>query len=501
MLVVGAGPTGLVLASELAMRGVPVEIVERQAAPSGQSRGGGVNARTGEVLAMRGLYAAMRARSLPREGGVGHFAGLPVELDHRPWRSRHPGMMIPQDRMEAVFEQHLAGLGVRVRRSTTVTGLVQDESGVRVAADGPHGAVELAARWLVACDGGHSTVRSLTGTPFPGRAGTTSAVSADVALTAVSETVPQKVQHLSAHTRTGCEAWMLTHPLGDGVYRIVFGSPEQRLHDRRAPVDDDEIARALTAVHGPETVLGHVLWATRFSDATRQVEHYRVGSVLFAGDAAHIHPPSGGQGLNLGVQDAMNLGWKLAAACAGRAPEGLIDSYHDERHPVGARVIETARAQMVIMAPAPDAAEARALREIVLDMARLPDGNRYLTGRMSGLDLRYDLAADGAEHPLVGSRMPDLDLVTDAGPTTVFELLRSGNGLLLELGGRSAAGALPVGVEHVAARVTGDGVDAERVLVRPDGYVAWCGAAADDPARALDRWFATAVSGPGAYLR
>jgi hypothetical protein len=197
----------------------------------------------------------------------------------------------------------------------------------------------------------------------------------------------------------------------------------------------------------------------------------------------------------------MNLGWKLAARCAGRAPEGLIDSYHDERHPVGARVIQTARAQMVIMAPAPDAAEARALREIVLDMARLPDGNRYLTGRMSGLDLRYDLAADGAEHPLVGSRMPDLDLVTDAGPTTVFELLRSGNGLLLELGGRSAAGALPVGVERVAARVAGAGVDAERVLVRPDGYVAWCGAAADDPARALDRWFASAVSGPGASLR
>jgi len=491
VLVVGAGPTGLVLAGELAMRGVPVEVVEQQPAPSGQSRGGGVNARTSEVLAMRGLYDAMRARSLSREGSVGHFAGLPVELDHRPWRSRHPGMMIPQDRMEAVFEEHLAGLGVRVRRSTTVAGIDTDAAGARVTADGPDGPVELTARWLVACDGGHSTVRSLTGTPFPGRPGTMSAVSADVELTAVSETVPQKVQHLSAHTRSGGDAWMMTHPLGDGVYRIVFSSPEQHRRDRRSPVGDDEIARALTAVHGPGTVLGRVLWATRFSDATRQVEHYRAGPVLFAGDAAHIHPPPGGQGLNLGVQDAMNLGWKLAAVCAGTAPDGLIDSYHDERHPVGARVIQTARAQMVIMTPPDDAAEVRALREIVLDMARLPDGNRYLTGRMSGLDLHYDL---GSDHPLVGGRMPDLDLVIDAGPTTVFELLRTGNGLLLDLGAGSAPVAVPAGVDQVAAQVTGAGVDAERVLVRPDGYVAWCGAASDDPAPALARWFAVPVS-------
>ena len=221
----------------------------------------------------------------------------------------------------------------------------------------------------------------------------------------------------------------------------------------------DEVARALAAVHGPDTVLGRLRWGTRFSDASRQVTAYRHGRVLFAGDAAHIHLPTGGQGLNLGVQDAMNLGWKLAATVRGRAPDGLLDSYHAERHPVGARVLANTRAQSVLMSPPPDADDVRALREIVIEMARLPDANRYLAGLMSGLDLRYDL---GDPDPLVGARMIDLALRTGAGTRTVSELLRTGRGLLLELGGRARPGrrSCRPAVDRVAgagARLAGRG--------------------------------------------
>jgi len=291
------------------------------------------------------------------------------------------------------------------------------------------------------------------------------------------------------------------------------------------------VAAALTAVHGPETQLGRLRWGTRFSDATRQLTSYRHGPVLFAGDAAHIHPPMGGQGLNLGVQDAMNLGWKLAAQLRGDAPAGLLDSYHAERHPVAARVLVVTRAQSVLMSPPPDADDLHALRDIMIDLAQLPDANRYLAGMMSGLDLRYETeqsaggasidteqsaggasidteqSAGGASidtaegDPLVGTRMVDLSLETVDGPTTVSTLLRSGRGLLLELGAADAgeaADAVHPRVDRVVARVVdspvGTAAGADRVLVRPDGYVCWAGSGpADSPEAALHRWFGAAV--------
>ncbi|MGH3822056.1 MAG: FAD-dependent monooxygenase [Pseudonocardiaceae bacterium] len=498
VIIVGAGPTGLMLAGELVLAGVAVEVIEQQAAPSGQSRGGGINSRTAEVLAMRGLLDAVTERAIPTESAGGHFAGLPVPLDARPWRTRSPdGVLIPQDRLERVLEDHLRGVGVTVRRSTVLTGLICDEAGVAVTVSGPDGECVWWGRYLVACDGAHSTVRKLTGVAFPGQAGTLAAVSADVELATVSATVPRSVSHISTLTRTGGGYWMLMHPIEHAdVYRVVFGGPEQETVPRQAPVTADEVARALTAVHGAETVLARLRWGSRFSDASRQVTHYRCGRVLFAGDAAHIHSPIGGQGLNLGVQDAMNLGWKLAAQVQGRAPAGLFDSYHSERHPVAARVLATTRAQGVLMNPPPDADDVRAFREIVIDLARLPDANRYLAGLMSGLDLRYDL---GDLDPLVGARMVDVSLQTGGSRTSVSTLLRSGRGLLLELGEcRSPPTPVPKGVDRVVARVIDSSVGTalgaapgvDRVLVRPDGHVCWVGTGPDSsPEPALRRWF------------
>ncbi|MDT7716624.1 MAG: hypothetical protein QOH09_2616 [Pseudonocardiales bacterium] len=509
MIVVGAGPTGLMLAGELALAGVAIEVIERQAVPSGQSRGGGINPRTSEVLAMRGLLDAANQRAVRRESAGGHFAGLPVPLDARPWRTRHPnGVLLPQDQLEEVLEDHLRAQGVRVRRGTDLVGLACDDAGVEVTVSGGRGESVLWGSYLVACDGGHSTVRKLIGMDFPGRAGTLAAVSADVELAAMSTTVPRSVSHISTLTRTGGGYWMLMHPLEEagestGLYRVVFGGPEQETLPRQAPVTANEVIRALTAVHGAETKLKTLRWGSRFSDATRQVSAYRCGRILFGGDAAHVHSPIGGQGVNLGIQDAMNLGWKLAAHIQDRAPDGLLDSYHTERHPVGARVLAMTRAQTVLMSPPPEADDVRALREIIITLARLPDANRYPAGLMSGLDLRYDF---GDSDPLVGARMVDLSLETEDGLTTVSTLLRSGHGVLLQLGGpASYPTPTPDGVDRVIARVVdspvgvalGASPGADRVLIRPDGHVCWAGAGPDSsPASALHRWFGR-PAGPG----
>lgn len=504
VLVVGAGPTGLMLATELALAGVILEVIERQAAPSGHSRAGGGNPRTAEVLAMRGLLDEVAKHEIPKDSIGWHFAGLPVPLDARPWRTRYPdGVLVPQHRLEQSLETHLHTRGVSVRRSTELTGVRQDDTGVHAVVSSPAGEDVLTARYLVACDGAHSTVRKLTGVAFPGRTGTLAAVSADVELAAVSATVPRSVAHISAMTRVSGDYWMLMGPLDKpgertGLYRVVFGGPEQKTLPRQAPVTPEEVARALCAVHGPDTRLRRLRWGSRFSDATRQLTQYRHGRALFAGDAAHIHSPIGGQGLNLGVQDAMNLGWKLAAHVQGRAPAGLLDSYHTERHPVAARVLSTTRAQGVLLSPPPDADDRLALREIVIDLARLPEGNHYLAGLMCGLDLRYDF---GAADPLVGARMVDLSLDAQHGPTTVSTLLRPGRGLLLELGDTAAPPAsLPDRVDRVIAQVVdspvgtalGASPGVDRILVRPDGHVCWTGTGPHaSPQPALRRWFGT----------
>lgn len=452
VLIAGAGPTGLMLAAELAVAGVGVTVLDRRDGP-GLLRPVGLQPRTAELLDLRGLDTSPEL-----DGPSGHFAGLPVPLDHSVWHTRHPRVLNrTQDDVEAMLAAHAEKHGAVIERGHEVTTVGTDDDGVTV--DG------LRARWLVACDGAHSTVRRLLGVPFPGRTETYVATLAHVRLAAASELVPARATHFSQVTRQANGYWAMLTPLGDGAHRFVFGSTTTQ-PGRDAPVSDTEVTEALTALYGAETRLGEVYGASRFNDATRQLERYRHGRVLFAGDAAHIHPPLGGQGLNLGVQDAFNLGWKLAATVRGTAPEGLLDTYHDERHPAAARVLRHTAAQRVFTTPNRDE-NVEALREIVVDLMRTPDGNRYFSGLLSGLG-----------HP---DRVPDLDLTTADGPTRLSALLHDGRGLLLDLGDHATPPGFRGQVPVVRATTADAGYRGRLLLIRPDGYAA-------DPAD-LARWF------------
>ncbi|MFI0818779.1 FAD-dependent oxidoreductase [Streptomyces sp. NPDC021098] len=474
VVVVGAGPTGLTLAYELALAGVETLVLEKLPSRNQQTKGGAIHARTAELLESRGLLEAMRKRAFPGPPVGANFALLPVPLDCGAWDTRHPSpVMLPQWEIEEVLEERATALGARVRRDAAVTAVEPDDDGVTVTADG---GLRVRARYVVACDGGRSTVRKRLGMPFPGRPGTYLAVLADIRLSAASPLVPRERGHISTLTRRANGYWAMLIPLGDDRYRLTYGhdggaDPAEPTRD--TPIGEDEVAAALRAVYGEETVLGGVDNSSRFSDATRQVERYRDGRVLFAGDAAHIHPALGAQGLNLGVQDAFNLGWKLAATLQGRAPAGLLDSYHAERHPVAARVLHHTAAQRVLADPDPSE-DVAALRDVFIDLMRLPDTNRYLTGLISGLALRYDVPGT---HPLTGRRVPDAELTTADGPTRLSALFGAGHAVLLDVGGLVPDDVtLPGHVDLVRAKCATD-LGAGVLLLRPDGYVCW---AADD---------------------
>ncbi|WP_151772170.1 FAD-dependent monooxygenase [Streptomyces abyssomicinicus] len=493
VVVVGAGPTGLMLACELTLAGVRTLVLEKSPHRIEQVKGGGIQPRSAELLESRGLLEPLLTSSASSVPTGGHFAGLPVPLDCSPWRTRHPfPLSCPQWRVEEVLEERAVAGGARVLRGSAVRAVEQDggereggerQGGVRdggvtvVSADG----LRVRARYMVACDGAHSTVRKLLGLPFPGRPGTRRAVLADIRLATASDSVPRELGHMSTLTRRAGGYWAMLVPLGEGRYRLTYGRTDTTdrtgsddadlggAGDGDAPVTREEIGTALRAVYGDGTTLGEVHNPSRFTDATRQLEHYRAGRVLFAGDAAHIHPPLGGQGLNLGLQDAFNLGWKLAAEVQGRAPHGLLDSYHHERHPVAAGVLHHTSAQRLLADPDPSG-DVAALRDIVVDLLRLPDANRHIAGLVSGLSLRYPLPGD---HPLTGHRVPDAGLVTGTGPTRLSSLLGSGHAVLLDLAGTLPDGLrLPPRVDLVRATCP-DGLGAAVLLVRPDGYVSW----------------------------
>jgi len=477
VIVVGAGPTGLMLAAELALAGVRPVVLEKLTARSGQSKALGLQPRSAEVLDMRGLIEAVRGQALGDIPG-GHFAGLPVPLDYRPYGTRFPNQVgIPQARVEEILERRLAGYDIAALHGCELVGLSQDAEGVAATVNAGGGEMRVRGGFLVGCDGGRSTVRKLAGIDFLGQPATGSAVVADIVFARPPEGYSGEWDSIvRERLRSGLQprekGLCFLLPLGEGVYRILFATAAQQAAGRDEPVTAHEVSRAVSEFYGPEPVVAEVRWASRFTNASRQAERYRAGRVLLAGDAAHIHSPVGAQGLNLGLQDAFNLGWKLAAEVAGWAPDGLLDSYHTERHPVAARVLQNTRAQGVLMSPGEDVA---ALREIFSELLALPEANRHLAGMISGLDICYGMPS-GAPHPLLGRRMPDVDLKTPEGPTRAAELMRSGRGLLLDFSDRQRFSGTGRRWEDLVSHVPASSSELagiEGMLIRPDGYVCW----------------------------
>ena len=468
VVVAGAGPVGLMVASELALRGVRVLVAERLTEPDLTIKAGALNVPTAEAMDRRGLLPRLRelqeaTMALMGFGGrksgprlVGHFGGIWLSADHPALLDRGPAaqvQMVGQADLERVLFEHATALGVEIRRGVALTGFTSAADSVRVEL----GDEAIEAGWLIGADGGRSLVRKLAGFDFPG-------------------TDPIITGHQAIVEMTGAEdlrrGWNVT---GTGVYvhgpvpgrvlTVEFDGPPA---DRDAPITAAELTASIRATSGVEVTVERVHSATRFTDNARQATSYRAGRVLLAGDAAHVHSPFGGQGLNLGIGDAMNLGWKLAAEIQGWAPDGLLDTYTAERHPIGAWVLDWTRAQIAIMKPEP---YARALRGVLTDLAATTDGTTFLGTSIAGLRQRYDL---GSEHPMVGRSVPE---VTLADGSRLAGHLHDGAGVLVGparvTGGR---------IRAVAAGAPG-------MLVRPDGIVAWVDGDGDHLDAAVRRWF------------
>jgi 2-polyprenyl-6-methoxyphenol hydroxylase-like FAD-dependent oxidoreductase len=489
VVIAGAGPVGLMLAGELALAGIAVMLVEQRASQDLVGRrAGGLHARTLEILEQRGIADRFLAEG--QKAQVAGFAG--VRLDIGDFPTRHPyGLGLWQNHIERILAGWVGELAVPVLHGIAVTGFAQDGTGVNVTlSDGG----SLRAQYLIGCDGGRSHIRKTAGIAFPGSEPTTSNLIAEVEMT---ET-PEWGIHRSASG---------LHSFGRKEYQIVDGEvvyadrgpvgvmvTEPHIGPATEPTLED-LRAALIAARGKDYGIHSPIWISRFTDAARQAAAYRKGRVLLAGDAAHVHPPDGGQGLQTGVQDAVNLGWKLAQVVKGTSPESLLDTYHAERHPVAARLLRTTLASVVLRR---DDDRTKALREVVSELLGMDEPRRRFAAMMSGLDIRYDL---GAGHPLLGRRMPDLDLMTTGGALRVFTLLHGGRPALLNFGGPGGLDITPWAdrVQRVDAEyagpwelpalgpVTAPGA----VLVRPDGHVAWVGEPGQRRglAEALTTWF------------
>lgn len=472
VVIAGGGPTGMMLAAELTLAGTDVLIVERR--PSFKletSRSRGLHSRTIEVLDQRGVVDRFLAEGKAMQ--VQAFAGVPMDISDFPTRHNY-GMALLQSHFERIMSGWLDELGVPILREREVTGFAQDDSGVDIAlSDG----TSLRAQYLVGCDGGRSAVRKAAGIDFAGWDPTTCWIHAEV--------------EMAEQPEFGLRGGGGIGPAEGGRVGVTLIEPDVNRTDE--PTLED-LRAALIRVDGTDHGVHSPRFISRFTDMTRQAVAYRSGRVLVAGDAAHVHPPMGGQGLNIGVQDSVNLGWKLAQVVKGRSPVSLLDTYQAERHPVGARVLQNTMAQRAL-----GATDERtgALRDFLAELLTMDQPRKHIAGMISGLDVHYDL---GEGHPMLGWRMPDLDLATANGPVRVFELLHNAKPVLLNLGD---AGALDITawaerVQLVNASyagpwelpVLGEVSAPSAVLVRPDGHVAWVGEGRDAGLRdALTTWF------------
>jgi 3-(3-hydroxy-phenyl)propionate hydroxylase len=475
VVIAGGGPTGLMLAGELALAGVDVAIVEQRASQDlTGSRAGGLHSRTIEVLDQRGI--ADRFLSQGQAFPVVHFH---VPLDMSDFPTRHNYVLgLWQNHIKRILAAWVGELAVTIYRKREVTGFAQDGTGVDVAlSDGQ----SLRAEYLVGCDGGRSLIRKAAGIAFPGWDPTTSWLIAEA--------------EMAEEPKWGFHEDALgTHAIGrgdGGSARVVLTEQQLRLDSEPTLLD---VSEARIAVYGSDYGIHSPTWISRFTDMTRQASAYRERRVLLAGDAAHVHPPVGGQGLNIGVHDAVNLGWKLAQVVKRTSPESLLDTYLTERHPVAARVLHNTMAQIALRRPDD---RTKALGEIVSELLGMDEPRRRLAGMMSGLDIHYDV---GEGHPLLGRRMPDLDLVTADGPVRVFSLLHDARPVLLNFGKPGGVDVAPWAdrVRSIDASYAGSwelpviGVvpGPTAVLIRPDGYVAWVGHLTQPGlADALTTWF------------
>ncbi|MGW1767029.1 FAD-dependent monooxygenase [Streptomyces sp. NPDC002073] len=477
VIVAGAGPSGLMLAGELRLSGLSVIVLDRLEEPMQQSRALGFSARTIEEFGQRGLLDAFgELDTIPG----GHFGGIPI--DYRIIEGGNFGVRgVPQSRTEAILNGWATRLGADIRRGHEVTGLTDDGESVTVEVAGPEGTQTLRASYLVGCDGARSVVRRIAGIDFPGVNATIEMQMADVT------GVPLRIRPTG---EVGEAGMVVVLPLGPHATRVVVFERGAGVRPTQEPPTFEEVAASFQRVTGEDISAATPLWTSYFTDASRQATEYRKGRVFLAGDAAHIHLPIGAQGISAGVGDVVNLGWKLAAAVKGHAPEGLLDTYHAERHPVGARIVANTLVQRSLYLGGP---EMQPLREIFAELVKIEEVQRHLVGLVTGLDIVYGHAE--GDHPLLGHRLPDQELILGEEKTSTYEQLQRGRPLLLDLHDnaelRAAAAGWADRVDIVTARPGGADAPTASLLVRPDGYVAW--AAADGTPEgltdALATWF------------
>ncbi|WP_433796591.1 FAD-dependent monooxygenase [Actinoplanes sp. CA-252034] len=457
VIIAGCGPTGAMLAAELRLHDVRVLVVDPDTEPASFARIVALHIRSIELMAMRGLLDGLLAHGRRRPPGA-YFAAIdkpaPAGLD--PAYAYLLG--IPQPVIVRLLEEHVIDRGGEVRRGVGMAGFAPDDDGVTVELTGGE---RLRTRYLVGCDGARSTVRKLLGVGFPGEPSRNDTLMGEMAV----DRIPSGVAGRRFDIR----------PSGAGLYRVII--PVAGSVDRDEPPTLDDFRERLQAIAGFDPGVHSPRWLSRFGDATRLAERYRVGRVLLAGDAAHIHPPISGQGLNLGLQDAVNLGWKLAAEVRGGGPDGLLDTYQAERRPVAEGVLDLTRAQTALLSDEPGA---RAAHRLFTELMDVDEVNRRLMERTSGIGIRYDL---GAGPDLVGRRLPDLDVKVGR----LYDLLHRGRGLLLDRTERLTVGARADRVDLLADATAA--LDEPAVLVRPDGYVAWAGDDQRDLDTQLNRWF------------